>query len=72
MAATRVRVVIEYRNGDGNFLLKRFHPAGFVPCKGEHDLAAIDAAFLVARDHHMHTEPKLREVLDSVRKPSHD
>lgn len=46
MSATRVRVVLEYRNGDGNFL--SLHRGDFVTTKGEHDKGATDAAYLVA------------------------
>ena len=70
MSATRVRVVLEYRNGNGNFLAKRFHPNGFVECRGEGDVGAIEAALLLA----LENQAGLMEDLKALKHhaPSHD
>jgi hypothetical protein len=44
MAATRVRLVVEYRNGDMNYLAQ--YSGEFVKCDGEGDVSALDAAYV--------------------------
>lgn len=44
MAASRVRVVFEFRNGDGHFL-KRKEPKKWVSCGSEADVNAIQSAY---------------------------
>ena len=51
MPATRVRVVFEFRNGDGNFLSKRTSET-FVECSSEWDFQALSRACLVAISEH--------------------
>jgi hypothetical protein len=46
MSATRVRVVFEYRNGDGHYL--SIYRGAYVATDGEHDLGATNAAYLAA------------------------
>jgi len=72
MAATRLRLVAEYRNGDGNYLRKEFDPEKWVPCKGEHDLSAFIAAFLVLVDHTEGRSMELRKLLAEHKPPNHD
>jgi hypothetical protein len=72
MAATRVRVVLEYRNGNGNFI-KQFL-GNFVACKHERDREARDAAFLLACQGHDEQLRMISEELSRSAKkaPSHD
>lgn len=69
MAATRVRVSFEYRNGDGNFLST--HVGEFVAIKHEEDLEALDAAYLVALHRKGIRQKRIREAL-AARKANHD
>lgn len=50
MAATRVRVVFEFRNGDGNYLRPEGQDGPFVATNGLDDQGALDAAYLAACD----------------------
>lgn len=46
MAATRVRLIAEYRNGDGNYY-RDFKSVRFVESTGVGDKGALDAAYLI-------------------------
>jgi hypothetical protein len=48
MAATRVRVLFQFGNGDGNYLSIENLNGQFVVAKGQFDLGALDAAYLSA------------------------
>jgi hypothetical protein len=52
MAATKVRVLFEFRNGNKNYLGIRPKFGRQVECNGEDDIGAIKAAFLVACQEH--------------------
>lgn len=62
--ATRVRVIFEYRNGDGHFLSR--YQGAFVVTKDEHDLSATDAAYLSA----VQSKEQQRLMLED-REPAH-
>jgi hypothetical protein len=71
MAATRVRVLFEFRNGNGNFLSLDMG-GEYIPCKGEFDLDSLDAAYLSALQKHGIKQTTLREHLQGLKAPSHD
>jgi hypothetical protein len=66
MAATRVRVVFEFRNGDGNYLNPKGQDSPFVASDGLYDQGALDAAYLVACERLMETSKR------ELKTPSHD
>jgi hypothetical protein len=68
MAATRVRVLFEYRNGDGNYLAIRPRGGKWIPCKDDMDEGALKAAFISAVQDHGCKAPEFKEQP----KPSHD
>jgi hypothetical protein len=72
MAATNVRLVVEYRNGDKNFLA--MYSGETVKCNGETDGGALDAAFRSLLDRE---EERLKQVGKKLKrhkpeKPHHD
>lgn len=71
MAATRVRLLAEHRNGDGNYL-RLNHGGKFVPCKGENTLAAFELAYQVFLEEHGITAKQLEEFRAKHNPPSHD
>ena len=71
MAATRVRVLFEFRNGDGNFL-SMYNGGEFVACKGHKDIAALEAGFLLALQEHNIRQEEIQRFIESRRTPNHD
>lgn len=71
MAATRVRCPFEFRNGDGNYL-RSDHAVPYVPCKGQHDLGAMEAAVLLAYERMGITPKEVHEHRAKHKPPSHD
>lgn len=72
MAATRVRVLFEYRNGDGNFLVISPNGGEFVPIKRGKEQEAHDAAYLLALQEIKIRDEQIREHLSKHLPPSHD
>jgi hypothetical protein len=64
MAATRVRVLFEYRNGNTNYLST--DKGHFVEAKGEFDLSALDAAYLSALQAHGIKQEAIKELVQRV------
>lgn len=74
MAATRVRLLPEHRNGNGNYLRTK-HGGQFVASDGEKDLHAICLGFLVMCDEIGFKPSEVRAELQRVIKTnaaSHD
>lgn len=73
MAATRVRVLFEFRNGNNNYLSYEGGDADvWSDCKGKDDLGALDAAYLAALQGLGLKRKKIREHLEKHIPPSHD
>lgn len=71
MAATRVRVLFEFRNGDGNFL--QLEKSGtFTPCKGPNDIEALEQAYIQALTEHGDRLETLKQMLALRKPPGHD
>lgn len=71
MAATRVRLLPEHRNGNGNYLRCKYD-GRFVASDGENDVAALVTAFYVLCDE-IGIHPKaVRDHLEKHRPPHHD
>jgi Holliday junction resolvasome RuvABC DNA-binding subunit len=66
MAATRVRVLVELRNGDGNFLSLENTDGPFMDAKGKMDLGAYDAAYLSALQRLGVKQEKIKELVQRV------
>ena len=71
MAATRVRLLPEHRNGNGNYLGIRYG-GQFVSCHGENDLAALEAAYLVMLQEIGFSARQVEEFRSKHKAPSHD
>ena len=72
MAATTVRVLFEFRNGNKNYLRTLPHGGRWVPCNGEFDLESFDAAYLIALEDIKIARQRIIEHLEKHRPPSHD
>jgi hypothetical protein len=79
MAATRCRVLIEYRNGEGVYQRvyhakgkDKDHEHGFVPCRGEGDVEAMENAFIIYLREDKARIAQMRKILEEHRKPSRD
>lgn len=70
MAATRVRCIFEFRNGDGNFIKLSGKQGKFVRCNGEHDAQALEAAFLLSIQEHAERLEAIKKIVASA--PRHD
>lgn len=71
MAATRLRLSREYRNGRTDFA--RFkHVGEFVACNGEKDLGAYHAAFEILLEEEGFTRKEIAEYRAHHKPPSHD
>lgn len=71
MAATRVRVGAEFRNGDGHFIQIEW-PAEFEPCSGVNDLEAMERAFVKLLETHFGKREAIAKMLDQRKPPGHD
>ena len=71
MAATRVRLSPEHRNGNGNYL-KIKNCGKFVPCTGENDIVALVAAFYVLCNELGIPSKSVHEHLDRHKPANHD
>jgi hypothetical protein len=71
MAATRVRCLFEFRNGDGHFIRQDL-TTPFVPCKGQKEIGPIFAAFMVAAERAGFTAKEVHDHIEKHKRPSHD
>lgn len=76
MAATKCRISVEFRNGDGNY--RREYCAtdeenhGFVPCRGENDVEAIETAFLLFMQGNKKRVARMLKLLEESKTPHRD
>jgi hypothetical protein len=71
MAATRVRLLPEHRNGNGNYLRAK-HGGQWIPSNGENDLAALEAAYMVMLQEIGITAKQLADFRNKHKPASHD
>lgn len=69
--ATRVRVIFEFRNGDGHFH-KEGRNGKYVRCSGEADASALEAAFLLAIQEHEERLKRVQEIRKQMTPANHD
>ena len=68
----RCRVIFEFRDAQGSLVASRFDPANMVACRGEADIEALEAAFLVAIQHQRGAVDRLKKLVESRYTPGHD
>ena len=71
MAATRLRLSPEHRNGNGNYLRVK-HDGKFVPCTKKNELSSLVAAFCVLCNELGISSKEVRAHLDAHKPVSHD
>jgi hypothetical protein len=70
--ASRVRVTLEFRNGDDHFI-KVVTPTSFEPIKSEGDIDALERAFLHTIVEHLGRVEAVRKMIaQHDKRPGHD
>jgi fido (protein-threonine AMPylation protein) len=70
-APSRVRVNLEFRNGNGHYL-KLVVPLDWEPCKNEADIEAMEKAFVRTLEFHIGKREAVRKMLEQTKPPGHD